>query len=546
MRYFNRLRPSNHQLIGRLHADDFMTAAVQLRSIKSAAAIQKRIDDIAEGRAGLLDPTELPQWTGASEQDVDLVSGHFEAHGLTIQRSDVDINFGIVRLGGGSSQFEAAFGVENNKFDVGGQIFRAPRGIIKIPLSLHGIVTSVHRLDKTPIARPFHVHATTKDLARVGKIMRATDIYRAQGVPVDQIAQQDGVDTWYITLGGDSNRTILKAIEFYCKQTGITMEEYFAIAVAGASIDGSPTDPATVEVILDAIAHAALPGRKEKPGSIRNFVAGNDDDSFVSAAEAGFSFKQAGVELRNGSNSWGSRFDNFPQASLTSRWPRAAQGGALVGRYLFAASGDDGATDIRFGATNDGKGKIGPHAKAGATPFAGKPKFGTDAPGCIPGIIDVGGQLLNFSADGSTVTSWTVWTSAGCGVGPFGQTEFEKALGVAFKSANPDHAVGNGCPTIVDNADPGSGPETPIPDDQGNFSESRVGGTSNAAPAACKKASAATKPGTPLLDRFYKGAGTRLFRRSTGKIGPYTADPNAKLDDCQGLGEPVYSEMAAL
>jgi hypothetical protein len=177
--------------------------------------------------------------------------------------------------------------------------------------------------------------------------------------------------------------------------------------------------------------------------------------------------------------------------------------------------------------------------------------YGTDAPACV--VVDGGSFVptggIELFGNSTAITSTGMWSShgaAGCGVGPFPPTNNERKLGVTFKSANPGHAPGNGVPIVVDNAAPISGPLVPIPNaDASDFTPQQVGGTSNAAPAACKKwVFALHGLQEPVVDFMYKQAGTSVFRRTKGAIGPYKADPKAKVDPCQGLGELMYAAAA--
>jgi hypothetical protein len=542
-----------------------MTATLSLRTCQPSHIIQNRISAIKHGREGFIKPQELPQWFGAAAADFDTVTAELKTRGFSIRQEWADECFGNIRIKGDPAQFNALFQVEMMNYELDGALYRAPkphaadRTLIHMPASFSGIVQSVHRLDKLPVANPFFVlkQFAEKSVARrrAGQVQPHTfaalfpaEIYKLQGVPVDQLWAGPGIASFYLSLGGDNNKSIRGALAFVAGQLGMSVPEFIAEAVAGAAVDGDPADGATVENILDAIAHGGL------PGTILGLSAGNDDDSFASGVEFGLSYTK--LDLKGGSVSWGMRWDNFPQASLMQRWPKASLAATLVNRPVFFASGDDGATDIRLAASKKGKGRKGGKHFAVVAPQSGKDQYGTDAPGCVVvdggNFVPVGGVELRGTANGITGrTMWSTNGAAGCGVGPFPQTNNERALGVAFKSANPSHQVGNGVPLVTDNAAPPSGPKVPIPNaDASSFDPQQVGGTSNASPATCKKwlfALRNLKTGT-AVDFMYRQAGTSVFIRTSGSIGPYTADPKAKVDDCQGLGEinyPAASEAAS-
>jgi hypothetical protein len=540
-----RRTPHNGQEIGKLR--EAMTATLSLRTLQPTHVIDNRIEAIRHGQEGFINPKELPQWVGARAEDFDTVAKELQLRGFSIHQNWPDECFGNIRIKGEPKQFESLFQVEMMNYELNGNIYRAPKADkngktdIHMPAIFTGIVQSIHRLDKSPVANPFYVLKKFAErsvkrggiaVPHISAALWPAEIYKLQGVPVDELWKGEGIDTFFLSLGGDNNKSIRNALAFVAGQLGMSVAQFIAEAIAGASVDGDPQDGATVENILDAIAHGALPGK------IVGISAGNDDDSFNSGVEFGVSYTK--VDLKGGSVSWGSRWDNFPLATLTQRWPKVAKAATLVNRPVFFASGDDGATDIRQQLRGRGKTQLQPRV--------GREPFGTDAPGCVVvdggNFIPVGGVELLGSADGiSGRTMWSTNGAAGCGVGPFPQTNNERLLGVTFLSANPLHQVGNGVPMIVDNASPVSGPKVPIPNaDASSFDVQQTGGTSNACPAALKKwlFSVRNLRRGSLVDFLYANAGTSVFIRTSGKIGPYTADPSAKVDACQGLGEINY------
>lgn len=184
-----------------------------------------------------------------------------------------------------------------------------------------------------------------------------------------------------------------------------------------------------------------------------------------------------------------------------------------------AAAGDDGSND----RSNDGE----PHA---------------DFPASSPSVLGCGGT--NLRADGSTITSETVWNSPDGGATGGGVSDvypvpdWQTDVGVPVRAGTD--TTGRGVPDVAGNADPATGWQVYV----GGESQV-VGGTSAVAPMwaglVARLAQGLGRRLGLLQPAVYAGVGAGEpapgFRDITeGDNGAYQAGPG--WDACTGLGSP--------
>ncbi len=275
------------------------------------------------------------------------------------------------------------------------------------------------------------------------------------------------------------------------------------------SHDGPSNDP-DAEVALDLqIAAGAYYVATGKPATIRVYWAGNEPSAIASGIRAA-----AADGCDTCSISWGADEAVWSHAStqlgqdLVQALEDAATGAARSGMVIFAASGDNDASDGGEDATN------------------------VDLPSACPHVIGCGGTRKTRSTE-------VVWNDDpgnpnGHGTGGGFSTLFPQQSW----QANAPHGPGRMVPDIAANADPDTGYEIVV-----HGTAQPVGGTSAVAPLyAGLFAAFGRKLGfiTPTL-----WSNQVCFNDITeGDNGFYRA--RIGPDPCTGLGSPIASKLAAL
>ena len=176
---------------------------------------------------------------------------------------------------------------------------------------------------------------------------------------------------------------------------------------------------------------------------------------------------------------------------------------------MYAASGDDGATD----RVTDGEYHVG-------------------FPASSPNVVGCGGTRLTDADE-------TVWSALDAGRGAtgggvsrqFGPPAYQQNAGVP---ANPDGQPGRGVPDVAGDADPDTGYRVRV-----NGQDTVIGGTSAVSPLWSALTAPAnegrTQPPDDPHDRLY-ATPDALRDIVTGGNGGYQAGPG--WDACTGLGVP--------
>jgi kumamolisin len=292
---------------------------------------------------------------------------------------------------------------------------------------------------------------------------------------------------------------------------GISPPTVVAVSVDGGTNSPTPDDGANGEVALDIqVSGGAAPGAK-----IAVYFAPNTDAGFVDAITSAVhdtTNKPSVISI-----SWGSAEVNWTAQAIQSM-SSALQDASTVNVSVFAASGDNLAAD----GVSDGKAHV-------------------DFPASSPWIIGCGGTSI--SANGTTITSETVWNDGSSGSG--GGISDQFPVPAFQESANLPPSVNDGqkrrgVPDVAGDAAPSTGYQVVV-----NGQSLVVGGTSAVAPLWAGLTAlineGATKPVGFFLPFLY--ANSTLLRQVTqgnnipsGSAIGYSAGPG--WNACTGLGVP--------
>jgi kumamolisin len=121
---------------------------------RNADVLKERVTKLAnrEGAGGHLSREEFDRQFGADSADIAAVKGFAAAHGLSVVQEDAGRR--TVVLSGTVAQFNAAFGVDLQRFEHPGGSYRGRIGTIQLPDELRDCVEAVLGLDNRPVATP--------------------------------------------------------------------------------------------------------------------------------------------------------------------------------------------------------------------------------------------------------------------------------------------------------------------------------------------------------------------------------------------------------
>ena len=530
-----RLIPANARPLGAVSADSVVAVTLMLRRRADVArgadpadaadnSIQAHLARAATGRPVHLEPAQLAARFGAAPADIKAVERFARAAGLEVLESSAAQRRIVVR--GTVGVLSNAFGVHLQNYAADdGEPFRCRSGPVHVPDTLAGIVEGVFGLDDRVQARAhFRLQrpAATGILAHTASVSY-TPLQLAAAYAFPKAGQGHGQCIGIIELGGG-----YKAPELthYFNGLGITPPHVTSHPVDGAgnhpSGDASSADG---EVLLDIeVAGAIAQGAR-----IAVYFAPNTDAGFLDAISTAIHDPVARPSVV--SISWGG-----PEASWTAQAMKAMdavfQDAALLGVTVCCAAGDDGSSDQRAPAKDDGR-------------------LHADFPASSPFALACGGTRLQSSGDpgaagdtGGTETVWNQGRSGGATGGGvseiFPKPAWQAAAGVP-RSANPGHHAGRGLPDLAANADPATGYQIEV-----DGQRMVIGGTSAVAPlyaaliALCNE-QLGRRLGhlNPVLYRL--PASAQVFREIdrgdndiSGAHGPYAA--GVGWDACTGLG----------
>jgi kumamolisin len=504
--------------VGNADPTERLEVSVLLRR-RNGAALTERVQKLArrENAGGHLSRQQFEAQFSADADDIAAVKKFAQAHGLVVVQEHPGRR--TVVLSGTVAQFDAAFGVELQRFQYAGGSYRGRIGAVQLPDELKDIVEAVLGLDNRPAAKPHfrrrpspgnvHWHANAGDSTSFTPLQLAS-LYDFP------IGNGQGECVAIIELGGGERPADLST---YFSGLGIQT----APNVTAVSVDhgknqptGDPNGP-DGEVMLDIeVVGAIAPG-----ANIAVYFAPNTDAGFLDAittAAHDTTNKPSIISI-----SWGGPESSWTQQAMTA-FDSAFQAAAAMGITVCVASGDSGSSD----GLNDGANHV-------------------DFPASSPNVLACGGTHLQ--ASGTTITGESVWNdgaqggAGGGGVsGFFALPAWQNGLQVTLTAGGNRALAMRGVPDVSGDADPESGYDVRI-----DGTDTVIGGTSAVAPLwAGLIARINSARGSPVgfINPQLYAAPSDLNDVTTGNNGSYAAGPG--WDACTGLGSPDGSKIAAL
>ena len=504
--------------VGKADPTERLEASVLLRR-RDGGALTEHVKQLArrEGKAKRLSREEFDQQFGANPADVAAVKKFADAHGLAVVQEHTGRR--TVVLSGTVSQFNAAFGVDLQRFEHSGGSYRGRVGPVHLPDELHGVVEGVLGLDNRPVAKPhFRVRPSQSKAhprASAGSAISFTPLQIASLYGFPSGAGQ-GECVAIIELGGGERPADLST---YFSGLGI----HSAPKVTTVSVDHGKNHPTgnangpDGEVMLDIeVVGAIAPG-----ASIAVYFAPNTDAGFLDAITTAVhdtNNKPSVISI-----SWGGPELSWTQQSLTA-FDSAFQAAAAMGITVCVASGDNGSSD----GVNDGANHV-------------------DFPASSPHALACGGTSLRGS--GNTISSESVWNdgaqggAGGGGVSSvFPLPAWQDGLQATLTSGGGKALTMRGVPDVSGDADPETGYEVRI-----DGTNTVIGGTSAVAPlwaGLIARINAAKGSPAGFINPQLYAAHSSLNDITSGNNGAFQA--GAGWDACTGLGSPNGAKLAAL
>jgi kumamolisin len=504
--------------VGNADPTERLEVSVLLRR-RNGAALTERVQKLArlENAGGHLSRQQFEAQFSADADDIAAVKKFAQAHGLVVVQEHPGRR--TVVLSGTVAQFNAAFGVELQRFQYAGGSYRGRVGAVQLPDELKDIVEAVLGLDNRPAAKPHfrrrpspgnvHWHANAGDSTSFTPLQLASlyDFPSGNG---------QGECVAIIELGGGERPADLST---YFSGLGIqTAPNVTAVSVDHGKNNptGDPNGP-DGEVMLDIeVVGAIAPG-----ANIAVYFAPNTDAGFLDAittAAHDTTNKPSIISI-----SWGGPESSWTQQAMTA-FDSAFQAAAAMGITVCVASGDSGSSD----GLNDGANHV-------------------DFPASSPNVLACGGTHLQ--ASGTTITGESVWNdgaqggAGGGGVsGFFALPAWQNGLQVTLTAGGNRALAMRGVPDVSGDADPESGYDVRI-----DGTDTVIGGTSAVAPLwAGLIARINSARGSPVgfINPQLYAAPSDLNDVTTGNNGSYAAGPG--WDACTGLGSPDGSKIATL
>jgi kumamolisin len=433
------------------------------------------------------------------------------SNGLTVVREHAARRTAV--LSGTAEQFNKAFGVDLQRFEMPGGSYRGRVGAVQLPEELHGIVDAVLGLDNRPQAkthfrpRPPKLALAPRDAGSFTPLQLAALYNFPQG-------GGQGQTIAIIELGGGYNASDIAA---YFAELGIQAPTVLTVPVDGADNQptGDPNGP-DGEVELDIeVAGAIAPS-----ATIAVYFAPNTDAGFLDAVTTAVhdtTNKPSVVSI-----SWGQAESQWTQAAMTAM-DQAFQDAAALGVTICVASGDNGSSD----GVGDGADHV-------------------DFPASSSFALGCGGTSVQ--ASNGQITSETVWNNGGGGGASgggvssfFALPAYQQGLQVTDASGNATPLANRGVPDVGGDADPATGYMVRV---DGN--DTVIGGTSAVAPLwagliACINASLGKPVG--LVQPLLYPAASAFNPITQGNNGDFGAAPG--WNACTGLGSPNGNAVAA-
>jgi kumamolisin len=505
--------------VGKADPAERLEVSVILRR-RNADALQQRVTGLARrGRAGgHLSREEFETQFGADTADIDAVKRFAAAHGLAVVQEHAGRR--TVVLSGTVAQFNAAFGVDLQRFEHPGGSYRGRVGSIHLPDELRDRVEAVLGLDNRPVARPHFRRVRPSP----GNVQWHADTGAATSFTPLQIASLysfppgtgQGECVGIIELGGGERRADLSA---YFAALGIASGPKVTVV----SVDhgknhptGDPNGP-DGEVMLDIEVVGAIAPQAD----IAVYFAPNTDAGFLDAISTAIhdtTNKPSVISI-----SWGGPESSWTQQSMTA-FDSAFQAAATMGITVCVASGDNGSSD----GVTDGADHV-------------------DFPASSPHALACGGTSLQ--ASGNTISSETVWNdgaqggAGGGGVSTvFTLPAWQDGLHTTMTSGGTAPLTMRGVPDVSGDADPETGYDVRI-----DGTDTVIGGTSAVAPlwaGLIARINAAKGASVGFINPTLYATPAALRDITEGNNGDFAA--SLGWDACTGLGSPDGGQIATL
>ncbi len=396
---------------------------VQLKSKASDHEMEETLRKIALGELPPLSDKEFSEKFGASDESVKELEKFAKAYGLTV--SNLDMRSGRVVLKGSAEAFSEAFKTKLMQFDQNGEDIRARYGSLFVPKTVAKNIEGVFGLDNRPQAKPRISDPATAPRnpadQRSELSYRPDEVANAYNFPKGTTGR--GQSAAIIELGGGMQ---MENEEAYYKQYGLKMPEIKILEISGGKNSPGSDYRADKEVSLDSqILGSVAPDAKQLI-----IFSKNSEQGFIDAIDRAAFPQQHENNHQAISISWGQPLKDWTEQGKRGM-SLALKKAALRGISVFAASGDDGATNGVPGG-----------------------KYHVDYPAADPYVTGAGGTKLTLQ-DGKIVSE-VVWNdkhgATGGGISPDAKPDFQKDL-----SASNLKLLGRAVPDLAGNASSSTG-----------------------------------------------------------------------------------------
>jgi kumamolisin len=139
--------------VGKADPTERLEISILLRR-RNADALTEHVKKLAkrEDVDGHLSRARFDEQFGAEAKDVTALKEFAKTHGLAVVQEHAGRR--TVVLSGTVAQFNAAFGVDLQRFEYEGGSYRGRVGAVQLPEELQGVVEAVLGLDNRPVAKP--------------------------------------------------------------------------------------------------------------------------------------------------------------------------------------------------------------------------------------------------------------------------------------------------------------------------------------------------------------------------------------------------------
>jgi kumamolisin len=484
----------------------------------NAGDLSDRVKKISrrDGPRQHLSREDFEKQFGADAADLSAVRDFASKHGLSVVQADAGRR--SVVLSGTVAKFNAAFGVDLQRFEHDGGSYRGRTGGIRLPDELNGRVEAVLGLDNRPVAKPhFRRHparGAAQPHAGSGNPTSYTPVQLAKLYDFPAGTGQ-GECVGIIELGGGERPADLKT---YFASLGIqTGPKVTAVSVDHAKNHPTTANGADGEVMLDIEVVGAIAPQ----ANIAVYFAPNTDAGFLDAITTAIhdtTNKPSVISI-----SWGGPESSWTQQSMTA-FDSAFQAAAAMGITVCVASGDNGSSD----GSTDGSDQV-------------------DFPASSPHVLACGGTSLQ--ASGTQIGSETVWNDGAQGGASGGGVSTQFPLPAWQDNLQVTTSTGKtaltmrGVPDVSGDADPETGWDVRV-----DGSNMVIGGTSAVAPmwagliALINSANSGKSVG--FINPLLYASPSVLTDITQGNNGTFEAAVG--WDACTGLGSPNGAKVAAL